>query len=193
MRTILIVLALASTADAQLFRRFRQPRRVVRVEQPDVVVVQEAQPVLPVQLAFVLDQRQPSAYGAVDYTPAGIRAQRDQALLDLRQKISELTQLTTQLAQRVSAAHVNIRVPPPPPQAPIESASVVQKNCAKCHNGENADGGLTIAELRNPHINRLATMLIRQGKMPKNADGEPVDLPQGERERLALAVESLEK
>ena len=192
-RTILIVLALASAADAQILRRFRQPRQVVRVEQPDVVVVQEAQPVLPVQLAFVLDNRQPSAYGAVDYTPAGIRARQDAEYADLRQQMAELTQLVTRLARAAGSIRSEFRVQPPDPQPPIEGAAAVQHACGSCHTGTNAAGDFTLAKLQDRHHNRLAAILIEDGKMPKDANGDPVDLPEAERSRLARAVESLVK
>lgn len=189
-RTILIVLALASAADAQLFRR--RARRVVRVEQPVEVVVQETQPVLPVQLAFVLDNRQPSAYGAVDYTPAAVKARNEQELADVRQAVSELTQLVTQLAKRLGALKAESGPEiPPEPQPPIEGAAAVQQACGKCHTGTNAAGGFTLAKLQDRHHNLLATMLVEAGKMPKDADGDPVDLPEAERIRLAQAVESL--
>lgn len=187
MRTILILLALATTADAQLFRRgrrvVRQPQTIVRVEQPAIAVQ-------PVQLAFVLADTQPSQYGAPQYTPSSVIAQERQQQADLLTAQEELVGLIRELVGRVNALERKSRPPAPPkPEGPpISEGAMIQAKCGNCHGGANPDGDFRLDDLQHPGYNKLAVKRIELGEMPEGAD-----LPEAERKILIAAIERMRK
>jgi len=181
MRAIIFVLVLASTADAQLFRR----RAVVKR-----VVVQQVVAVPQVQTLFLVAP--PSYYGAPAYrapAPAVKSVESD----DLQQIIESLALIAGALGDlekrmdRMEGVSADVLPPQPVPAVP----RVIEQQCGKCHTGPEAKGDFELALLITPEARLKAAGKISLGLMPLGEDEQPATIPMETRDQLLSALKEM--
>lgn len=187
MRTLLIVLMLATAADAQIFRRRMQKQVVVKQ-----VLVQSA-----VQTLFLVAP--PSYYGVPAYTPPQAAAARTEPEERLRpdtrvlQTLQKVVETLVSLEERISSLESQPGQPPPPEPPPlIRIPLVVQENCGKCHSGPEAKGDFNLNALGDPKKLLMSQAMVLNSKMPLDADGEVVELKPYIRAEIFAALKKME-
>jgi len=184
MRVLLIVIAIASSADAQLFRR--RPMNKVVVQRQVVVVPQ-------VQTLFLVAP--PSFYGTPQYTPPQIGRRRDHDHNEIVATLGQIVDKLVALSSRVEAIERVGPVEPPvvlPPQPLVRLPLVVKESCGKCHGGDAHKGDFSLSELWNPNRLLMSQAMVANNKMPLDADDNVLDLPPHERAELFAALKKME-